>query len=134
MVAQFYEQISGTVLRANDRGFVLSGRDGWLNVSHYAAEVRIPEPGAKVRVGLDKAGFVRRIQPAGENVSRTGAAPTHAPEDRESPVIVPAERDARIMRQAVLNTATAILTTHQRPITLADVLTLAGQLEGWVTR
>lgn len=41
------------------------------------------------------------------------------------------DKQATITRLAVLNTATEILKTQRKPIELADVLSLASQLETW---
>ncbi len=125
------EEISGVVEAANPRGFLLAGRDGWLNISRYADPVpEIPAEGALVRVGLDKAGFVRTIDVEAEaersmlNVTESGA-----PYAASSSL-----RDMRIMRQAVLNTATAILASGGREADAEAVLALAERLESWVTR
>lgn len=117
-------QLEGIVACANDRGFKLEGRDGWLNISKFSAAAQVPPAGAPVRVGLDKAGFVRET----ELLSRDEAA-VLVPSAPSAPV----DRDARIMRQAVLNTATNILMSNGS-VNVADVLDLAARLEAWVTR
>ncbi|HEY7295790.1 MAG TPA: hypothetical protein VH916_12165 [Dehalococcoidia bacterium] len=125
------EEIRGVVEAANPRGFLLAGRDGWLNISRYADPTpEIPVEGALVRVGLDKAGYVRTIEVESEperaaaSVAESGAA--YAGQF--------GVRDTRIMRQAVLNTATAILSSGGREAAADDVLALAERLESWVTR
>src|SRR5579859_3796811 len=125
------EEISGVVEAANPRGFLLAGREGWLNLSRYADPTpEIPGEGALVRVGLDKAGFVRTIE-----VEAAPERPATAVADASSGYN-PASgvRDQRIMRQAVLNTATAILSSGGREADADDVLALAERLESWVTR
>jgi|SRR5579859_2327329 len=119
-------EISGTVIRANERGLMLSGRDGWLNVSKYADGLALPPAGVQVTIGLDKAGFIRAIHADGP----AQAAPD-APTATSAP---PASRETAITRMACLNTATAIGATWQRPLAASEVMALAGELEGWVTR
>lgn len=122
------DEVTGIVEAANPRGFLLAGRDGWLNISRYAEPPPpIPAEGARVRVGLDKAGFVRTIEVEAE------PEPSFAAAVRESPPPY-GLRDTRIMRQAVLNTATAILSSGGHTADPGDVIALAEQLEAWVTR
>jgi hypothetical protein len=57
------EHVDGTVGRTNASGFTLKGRDGWLNRSKYADPAPvIPNEGAAVRVGVDKAGYVCSVE------------------------------------------------------------------------
>src|SRR5207253_7689808 len=119
------EYVEGTIGRSNEKGFTLSGRDGWLNLSRYADPApSIPVEGTGVRVGLDKAGFVRTIE------LLAGAASPWEGSGQSTPV----DRDLRILRQAVLNTATAILSSGGRSVSTEDVLAVAEQLEQWVLR
>jgi len=116
------EEIGGIVVRVSQNGFTLAGRDGWLNVSKYAEPPPpMPPEGARVRVGLDRAGFVRTV-----DVEELPAESTPVPATRD--------RDTRIMRQAVLNTATAILASGGKPVSVDEVLDLAERLEAWVMR
>ena len=118
-------QLEGVVARTNDRGLLLEGREGWLNVSKFATDVVIPEPGSHVRVTVDPAErFVRKIEVlALAQPLRPGLEPGVAP-----------DRDHRILRQAVLNTATAMLSSGGRPTDLPAVLEVATALEYWVLR
>jgi hypothetical protein len=123
--------VEGVVGRVNERGVLLEGREGWLNISKFAGGVVLPEPGARVRLSLDNAGFIRGIE--------TLAAPAPLGQEDGSalagfPVSVASVRDVRIMRQAVLNTATAILSSGGRATDAAAVIALAEELEAWVTR
>ena len=119
------EQVAGVVTCSNSKGFQLEGRDGWLNISKFAAGVAAPERGARVVAGLDKAGFVRTVELV--EVSSAEAPPT---EPRTSP-----DRETAITRMACLNTATAILSSGQRAIgDVAAVLGTAAQLERWINR
>lgn len=56
-------------------------------------------------------------------------APAAAPSSGRLP-----DRDTRIMRQAVLNTATSILGSGGRAVSEEDVIELAARLEAWVLR
>jgi len=117
------EYVEGTVSRINGHGFQLVGRDGWLNVSKYANPApELPSEGASVRIGLDKAGFVRSIEQLAAG-----------PEVEPTPV-GNVDRETRIGRMAALNTATAILSSGGQQASVKDVLTLAGQLEAWGSR
>lgn len=121
------EQVAGVVACSNAKGFQLEGRDGWLNISKFAAGVAAPERGARVRVGLDKSGFVRTVEtvsPTGEYSGNESVTTDTRP-----------DRETAITRMACLNTATAILSSGGRAIGSAtEVLEVAAQLEQWVTR
>lgn len=125
------EELRGVVEAANPRGFLLAGRDGWLNISRYADPApEIPAEGSLVRVGLDKAGFVRSIEVEAE-AERPAVAVQETAGGYGQTFGV---RDQRIMRQAVLNTATAILSSGGREAEPDEVVALAERLESWVTR
>lgn len=116
------EAFEGSVTRSNEK-LAAGCREGWLNVSRYADPMPpTPTNGQRVRVGLDKAGFVRTIMVLGD---------AHAP--TTSPAATP-DRDTRIVRETVLNTAVALPGRGGRSVTLAEVLTAAAQLEVWMTR
>ncbi len=126
------EEISGVVEAANPRGLLLAGREGWLNISRYADPVpAIPPEGSLVRLGLDKAGFIRTIEVEAEAERPAFAAVSEAAGSYGQTFGV---RDQRIMRQAVLNTATAILSSGGREANPDEVIALAERLESWVTR
>lgn len=120
------DTIEGTVTRTNDKGFVLAGREPWVNISQYAKPLpAVPPIGSIVRVGLDKAGFARSVEIIGGNAQPPSAngAPASTTRDRV------------VSRLALLNTATAILSSGGRPIEVPkDVVALAQRLEGWVYR
>ena len=121
------EQVAGVVTCSNAKGFQLEGRDGWLNISKFAAGVAAPERGDRVRVGLDKAGFVRTVEsvsPIGEYEGKESITTGTRP-----------DREVCITRLACLNTATAILSSGGRAIgDVATVLETAARLEQWVCR
>jgi len=103
------EYVEGTVSRINGHGFQLVGRDGWLNVSKYANPIpAVPCEGVAVRVGLDKAGYARTVEPVTAGAAETcqnEAEPTRA-----------ATREQQITRMGCLNTATAILASGAQTV------------------
>ena len=132
------EVLTGTVSRVNERGLILNDEDCWLNVSRYAKPAPVlPRVGESVRVYLDKDGYVRDVErvpyevdvPPPEEPSRQ----VEATRSNGSTALTP-DRDLRICRQAVLNTATAILSSGGLPASPDEVLALAERLEAWVGR
>lgn len=128
-----FEVHQGTVSRINGTGFKLD--DHWVNISKYAKpdDVVMPSAGQTVKVSLDKAGFVRKIEscvnlPMSDGHAN-GQADGHASASDNTP-----NREAVITRLAVLNTATAILSSGSRPVDPADVVKLASLLESWALR
>src|SRR5262245_30924862 len=113
------ERITGTVSRVKGQGFQLDGGEPWYNVSKFAEGVAVPAVGASVALELDGKGFVRRVE-------QTGApAPAPAGGDREK----------RVTRLAVLNTAATILGAGPgHAVDPAEVAALAARLERWVLR
>lgn len=109
----------------------MDGRD-WLNISKYAnaADAPMPAMGEQVKVTLDKAGFVRKVEQIAP------AAQVEALQPEQQPAMVPTidGRDIRITRLAVLNTATAILSSGSRAAEPQEVMSLAEWLENWVLR
>jgi len=110
--------ITGKVLRTNGNGFKLESQDKWLNISKYAQDVQMPEVGQQVKVSLDSAGFVRKV----EKMPGQQPGPANG------------SRDTTITRLAVLNTATAILSSGNQVVDADEVLALATRLEAWATR
>jgi hypothetical protein len=126
---QTSESIEGLVERVGSYGFTLDGRDGWISISKFAdPRPELPAEGARVRVDLDRSGYARAIEVL-------EAAPfTAEPSRGESGNTSYLDRDTRIMRQAVLNTAVALLSSGGREVSLEDVIDTAETLEQWVTR
>jgi hypothetical protein len=120
MVAELTtNSVEGVVLKVNERGVLLEDSGAWRNVSKFAGELLMPEPGEAVRLTLDKAGFIRQIA-----VLRAG-----------EPLRFPAaDRETCITRMACLNTATAITSSGGQATDLASVLAVAEELEAWVLR
>jgi hypothetical protein len=102
--------------RTNGHGFQTSDGE-WINISKFARaeDVALPRAGERVQVSLDRSGFVRKIAtvapPAPElaatqpSVEASPTAATHAGET---------VKDVVVTRLAVLNTATAILSSGGR--------------------
>jgi hypothetical protein len=146
------DTVSGVVSRVAGHGFQLAGRDSWLNLSKYAKPAPLlPRGGMHVEVGLDRAGYVRAVhllaapqEDSPANAAARASKLLYPSDDQPAPAVeqrtdhsvpnAPPDRDTRIMRQAVLNTATAILGSGGRGVNGADVLALAATLEGWVSR
>jgi hypothetical protein len=119
-------ELEGTVSRVNERGVLREGEGEWRNFSRFSGGVRIPDAGAHVLLTLDSAGYIRKCDVLDEPLTvSTAELP---PVDTQ-----PLDRDTRIMRQAVLNTATAILSSAGL-VSLAEVLSVAEDLEAWVLR
>jgi hypothetical protein len=139
--------VDGVVARRNERGLILEGEDVWLNVSRYAKpSPALPLPGERVRLYLDKDGYIRdvdRISYAVRGAAEDGV--DVPPPDDEVPsrqieatppsgAVSPPDKDVRSTRMNALTTATAILSSGGRACEVADVLRLAAQLEAWVNR
>ncbi len=122
------DAIEGTVARVGSYGFTLDGREGWVSISKFAdPRPDLPAEGARVRVELDRSGYARTIEVLELPEPRVAA--------REDGGYAPLpDRDTRIMRQAVLNTAVALLSSGGRETNLDDVIATAETLEQWVVR
>lgn len=119
--------IEGTVSKINGHGFRINEREDWLNISKYAKAEEAPMPtvGARVSITLDGSGFVRKVE-------ELHTAPEPQPTGTTTPG--PDAKDVRITRLAVLNTATAILSSGNRATDAKSVVELATRLEAWVLR
>ncbi|MDP9224005.1 MAG: hypothetical protein M3P18_09130 [Actinomycetota bacterium] len=143
-MAMSLEQSDVEVLQTNGTGFRTRER-GWVNVSRYAnpTDVLLPSVGERVVLHLDKAGFVRRIEPvapiATQNAPQTRTGPMAGQTAPEAIVstsgpIAQDDRGIVITRLAVLNTAVALLSSGGGATTLEEVLDVAARLEAWATR
>jgi hypothetical protein len=138
------ETIEGVVISVNERGFKLEGRDSWLNLSKYASPApELPFKDELVSAGLDKAGYVREIRivedsrgfPAGQKWEDTGPAePTPIRAEVTPATGAPVTREMAIGRMAAINSAVAILSSGGRSTDVSTVLSVAAEIEGWVTR
>jgi hypothetical protein len=139
--------VDGVVARRNERGILLQGEDVWLNVSRYAKPApALPLPGERVRLYLDKDGYIRDVDRIPFAVRGAAEDGVDTPPPDEPPIrqleapappfgaVSPPDKDTRITRMNALSTATAILSSGGRTCELADVLKLAAQLEAWVER
>jgi hypothetical protein len=129
MAATETRTITATIARIHGRGFLTREQPGtWLNVSKLAdAGVTIPPPGTPVRVTLDAAGFVRAIaadldsdlQPPLLADAGSGGGPPAA------------ASETALVRAHLLCCAAGLLGPDA---TVAGVIEVAAQLEGWCRR
>jgi hypothetical protein len=135
MVMSCHTELSGTVLRTNERGLVLTGRDGWLNISRYADGLVLPPAGTACTVGLDKAGFIRAIVAGGqapEPSPETGAA--FRPASHNVPSMGPTAPERLSARTAALAASIRIVARRSGATEVGEVLAVAAQLEAWLLR
>ncbi len=156
-------EYEGVAQRVNERGILFAGRTTWTNVSKFAGAVDLPAAGRRVRVTLDGAGFIRACtllgdepeycEQCGRRCSDRRPCPCHEapvgcdcagcfPDDYADTVTHPAtapaqpatpDRETTITRLAVLKAA-AQFCQYRPDVTAADVLAIASEWEGWVTR
>lgn len=113
----------GVVERRNDKGVQIQGE--WHNYSKYASTADIAPCTVGDTVRLDEeSGYIMALRVVSE-------AP---PPSQAAAAVSAIERDVRIMRQALLNTATSILTSGGRSTSGGHVCSLAAELEKWVLR
>ncbi len=129
--------ITGIVRATNTHGVKLDGETEWRNYSKFSKAEDLAQPfiGQQVTIGLDKAGFVRTLAPIGTNgYHKPAAQPAEAsPAPAESaPVVLDTQRI--ISRQAMLNTATSMLSSGGRAVDPKEAVALAAKLEQWVWR
>lgn len=122
-------EYEGLVQRTNERGLLLAGREGWLNISRFAGAVEMPEPGQRVRLTLDKSGYIRAITPLSAPASEAAAEPERGQNRGTS---AQASRETAIIRQNVLSHATRFVVACGG--TVEDLLAVAERLEAWVNR
>jgi hypothetical protein len=118
--------VSGRVAAVNDKGLKLEGHDSWLNISKFAVGCILPERGQDVTVTLDKAGFLRAVEP----LTGAHAAPRIAGASDAPP---PSVKDRTITRLAVLKAA-AEFGAARGNLKSGDVLAIAASWERWITR
>jgi hypothetical protein len=129
--------VSGVVTRTNEHGFCLEGHEGWLNISKYAKPAPLmPAKEQAVSIGLDKAGYVRTIEPVQQAPAMSKAAtgdpaPAIAP---ETPATPEDNRQLLIVRECALKAAVELATIGAMANDVAGTLAIAEQLEAWVLR
>ena len=134
MVAQT-DVIEGKVARVNPNGFRVVGRDRWFNLSRYGERPPLPLPGQWVKAAVDERGFLQSVEVVPAELSTgVGAQAVTAPESNPGATASHPDKDMRITRLAVLNTATALLSSGGRRADGDAVIALAARFEGWVTR
>jgi hypothetical protein len=122
MMAQPTTTINATIDRINGHGFQIKEQPGkWLNLSKFARpEPVVPPVGTEVEITLDPQGFVRDIEP-------TGPEPDYPEPDAH------ADRASIMTRLACLSAAAGFLASRPNAKS-GDVLRVAENWEGWVTR
>lgn len=116
--------ITGSVTKINGNGFRLDSREGWLNISRYgkADEAPMPSVGQHVTVALDKAGYVRKIEPVTPAANAEPQAPT------PTAGMLP-DKDRLMLRMSALRGACEVFAgSGQSP---EVILRLAEDLEAW---
>src|SRR5438046_666065 len=97
--------IKGTVQRVaqNGFGFLLSGYDGWLNLSKRAdPRPTIPPAGTSCVVEIDEDGYVRAI-------STNGSSPQRPPATQASAPVAAASASRELIRIGALRAAATFL-------------------------
>ena len=144
MATQQLTQTFGTVAAVTAKGLKLDGAAEWLNFSRYTP-VQPPERGASIVVIHDDRRFIHAIASMEPTPTSADAAfrarlavepvePMQPVQPEPAPAGPPAGKDRTITRLAVLNTATAILSSGGQPADPDAVIALAARLEAWATR
>ena len=122
--------VEGTVSRVNGNGFKLDNGD-WLNISKYAnaGDAPMPAMGERVKVTLDEAGFVRKVEQIAAPPQVEAPQPAQA-----STGMAIGEKDRLIVRQSSLKAAVEVLAAGGKEVSPAEVLDLAEVFEQWVYR
>jgi len=106
--------IVGTVEAISRDGTGIKVEGTWYNYSKFLEFSQKPKPGDKVKLVLDGK-WIKEIQIL-----------------KESTLTPNQEKDLRISKLAVLNTAVEILKTQGEPITTDEVISVAEELLEWV--
>jgi hypothetical protein len=121
--------ISGRVAAVNDKGLKLEGHESWLNISKFAVGCILPERGQDVTVTLDKAGFLRAVEPL--TGAHAALQPTRIAGGSDAPA--PSVKDRTITRLAILKAAAEFGAARPK-LKSGDVLAIAASWERWVNR
>jgi hypothetical protein len=115
------DQVEGVVESPNERGIKVAGE--WRNVSRFHP-IDLPERGARVRLGLDRQGFIRTLQVLDAAPSSTSISS-----------VAPTTRDRTITRLAVLKAASnflGLMGQSREEVRSDHVLLLADKWLAWV--
>lgn len=147
------DTITGTVSKTDHNRLSIAEQEGWLNISKFAKPTpAMPQVGERVRIGLDKSGFVRAIEPIAEAPTKVAPAPIAVRQAAPAVVATPAasatevagtapDRDRLIVRQTCVKAAAEVAAGYPKTGAFLDAATLAGialqiaeQFEAWVYR
>ena len=138
------KNIEGVVeqISKNETGIRVNGT--WYNFSKYAPLSLKPKIGDRVKLTLDDNWIkgMDILPKANAKENSVEEKPNTVPAKEENSTVsfkksfdpkpYPIQdKDIRISRLAVLNTATEILKTHSHPITVEDVIEIAQELLQW---
>ncbi len=117
------DSISGVISKVNGSGFLLEGRQGWLNLSRFARPApEIPPVGTRVVVSLDNQGFVRGVE-----IDDDGRHPA-VPATQARLPLDPANR------RCALQIAATVMRDRGERVKTPELLSLAEALEEWLAR
>jgi len=108
-------KVRGIIEAVNDKGVKIDGE--WYNFSQYD-RVEIPNEGEEVEIEV-RGKWIKSLTFTGER----------RVQKKENQFI---DKDTRITRLALLNTATSILTTYGKPVEVDSVINTAHVLETYV--
>jgi hypothetical protein len=113
-------EVMGVVAVSNERGLKLAGAKSWLNWSQYAEAQFQPHKGEQVRCQVDGQGFLR------------GVEVLHSQPEYHDQTYV--SHDHLQVRMWATEVALGVLECNGKPITFNTLITLAEELEDWVTQ
>jgi hypothetical protein len=129
------KNIEGVVesISKNETGIRVNGN--WYNFSKYTPLSQKPKIGDNVKLILD-ASWIKRMEilpRANTKENSEEENPSRSFKKAHDPKLNSIlDKDIRISRLAMLNTATEILKTHRRVIAASDVIQTAEELLEWV--
>lgn len=146
------ETVRGLVEQANPKGIKVDGR--WFNFSQYSGDVTRPDVGDEIEMEVAKGKFIDSLSVVGgqemggndfgDDFAGFDATPAPPAASRATPrsttpvasrVTAPSgeSRNAEIRRLALVKAA-ADYAARRSDLTPEDVMAIAAQWEGWVTR
>lgn len=130
-----HSYVEGVVTSTNSKGLKLAELDHWVNYSQYASEGAIEHAavGNRVRLTLDKSGFIRQLVVLGaQQQPAPAAAPTVPAVANSAPAMI--DRDTSIVRQSSVKAALDFLNHNEHSYSLDDLFAVAASIEAWVYR